>query len=67
VWLAFYKEEAEMDKDTIQLVIDALKEEKIDLVATLPETPTSPLIEAIRRDPYFTFISVAGKPGGDCL
>ena len=43
-----------MEQETIAKIIDTLKSEGIDLVVTLPEEPTSPLTEAIRRDPYFT-------------
>lgn len=53
-----------MDEDLIRLVIETLKEEKIDLVVTLPEEPTFPLTDAIRQDPYFTSITVAGEGHG---
>jgi len=53
-----------MDKETIQLVIETLKEEKIDLVVTLPEEPTAPLTDAIRKDPYFTTITVTAEGHG---
>jgi sulfopyruvate decarboxylase subunit alpha len=56
-----------MDKETIQLVIDTLKEQKIDLVVTLPEEPTAPLTEAIRSDPYFTAVTVANENNGIAL
>ncbi|MGH7834486.1 MAG: thiamine pyrophosphate-binding protein [Candidatus Binatia bacterium] len=56
-----------MDKETIQLVIETLKEEEIDLVVTLPEEPTAPLTEAIRNDPYFTAVTVANENNGIAL
>ena len=40
-----------MEQETIAKIIDTLKSEGIDLVVTLPEEPTSPLTETIRRDP----------------
>jgi sulfopyruvate decarboxylase subunit alpha len=56
-----------MDKETIRLVIETLKEQKIDLVVTLPEEPTAPLTEAIRGDPYFTSVTVANENNGIAL
>jgi sulfopyruvate decarboxylase subunit alpha len=56
-----------MEQDTIATIIDTLKQEKIDLVVTLPEEPTSPLTEAIRQDPYFTSITVVGEGHGISL
>jgi sulfopyruvate decarboxylase TPP-binding subunit len=56
-----------MDQDTIELVIETLKEEEIDLVVTLPEEPTYPLTEAVRGDPYFSTITVAGEGHGIAL
>jgi sulfopyruvate decarboxylase TPP-binding subunit len=50
-----------MDQDTIRTIINTFKEERIDLVVTLPEEPTSPLTEEIRKDPSFTSITVAGE------
>ena len=47
-----------MQADTIAKIVETLKAERIDLVVTLPEEPTSSLTETIRRDPYFT--SIAG-------
>jgi sulfopyruvate decarboxylase subunit alpha len=56
-----------MDQDTITTIIETLKQEKIDLVVTLPEEPTSPLTEAIRQDPYFLSITVVGEGHGISL
>lgn len=56
-----------MERDTIATIINALKKEGIDLVVTLPEEPTSPLTEEIRRDPYFTSVTVAGEGHGISL
>ena len=56
-----------MERDAIATIIDTLKKEGIDLVVTLPEEPTSPLTEAIRRDPYFTSVTVAGEGHGIAL
>jgi sulfopyruvate decarboxylase subunit alpha len=56
-----------MEKQIITTIIKTLKEERIDLVVTLPEEPTSPLTEEIRRDPYFTTVTVAGEGHGISL
>ncbi|HWP60781.1 MAG TPA: thiamine pyrophosphate-binding protein [Candidatus Acidoferrales bacterium] len=56
-----------MEKDVIATVIATLKDEGIDLVVTLPEEPTTPLVEEIRRDPYFTSITVAAEGHGISL
>jgi sulfopyruvate decarboxylase TPP-binding subunit len=56
-----------MDRESIRIVIEALKEEGIDLFVTLPEEPTVPLTDAVRADPYFTCISVASEDGGISL
>ena len=56
-----------MDEESITIIINTLKHEKIDLVVTLPEEPTSPLTEAIRKDPYFTSITVVGEGHGISL
>lgn len=56
-----------MDQETIAVVIETFKEEKIDLVVTLPEEPTAPMTEQIRRDPYFTSVTVAGENHGISL
>jgi len=53
-----------MEQDTINAIINTLKEERIDLVVTLPEEPTAPLTEEIRRDAYFKSITVAGENHG---
>lgn len=56
-----------MEPETITRIIDTLKAERIDLVVTLPEEPTSPLTETIRHDPYFTSITVASENNGITL
>jgi sulfopyruvate decarboxylase subunit alpha len=56
-----------MEQETIAKIIDTLKSEGIDLVVTLPEEPTSPLTETIRRDPYFTSVTVANENNGVSL
>jgi sulfopyruvate decarboxylase subunit alpha len=56
-----------MEQDTIRTIINTLKEERIDLVVTLPEEPTSPLTEEIRKDPSFTSVTVAGEGHGISL
>ena len=56
-----------MEQETIGTITSTLKEEAIDLVVTLPEEPTTPLTEEIRRDPYFTSITVAGEGHGISL
>jgi sulfopyruvate decarboxylase subunit alpha len=56
-----------MDQETIAAIIHALKQERIDLVVTLPEEPTSPLTEAIRQDPHFTSVTVASESNGISL
>ena len=56
-----------MEQETIAKIIDTLKTEGIDLVVTLPEEPTSPLTETIRRDPYFTSVTVANENNGVAL
>jgi len=53
-----------MDQESVQIVVETLKEEGIDLVVMLPEEPTFALTEAVRRDPYFTSITVAGEGNG---
>jgi len=47
-----------MDVESTRLIIEALKEEQIDLYVTLPEEPTVSLTQAIQADPYFTCIKV---------
>ena len=56
-----------MELETIAKIIDTLKAERIDLVVTLPEEPTSALTESIRRDPYFTSVTVANESNGISL
>jgi sulfopyruvate decarboxylase subunit alpha len=56
-----------MEPETILRIISTLKDERIDLVVTLPEEPTSPLTEEIRQDPYFTSVTVAGEGHGISL
>src|SRR5947209_20447814 len=53
--------------DAVQQVIDALKEEHVDLVITLPEEPTYPLTSAIREDRAFTSITVTSEGHGIAL
>lgn len=53
--------------DAVQLVIQALKEEHVDLVVTLPEEPTYPLTEAIRQDSAFKTITVTSEGHGIAL
>lgn len=56
-----------MDRDSVQMVIETFKQEEIDLVVTLPEEPTYPLTEALRADPFFQTITVAGEGHGIAL
>jgi sulfopyruvate decarboxylase subunit alpha len=56
-----------VEQDTIRTIINTLKEERIDLVVTLPEEATSPLTEEIRKDPSFTSVTVAGEGHGISL
>jgi hypothetical protein len=51
-----------MDQETIGTIVRALKQERIDLVVTLPEEPTSPLIAAIRQDRHFTSVLGSSLP-----
>jgi hypothetical protein len=39
-----------MDAEPARLIIEALKEEKIDLFGTLPEEPTASLTQAVQAD-----------------
>ena len=64
--LAGPKEKA-VDQETVQIVLETLKEEGIDLVVTLPEGPSYPLTEATRDDSYFTTITVTGEGHGIAL
>jgi len=56
-----------MDQQSDQLIIETFKEERIDMVVTLPEEPTSSLTEAIRKDPSFTSLTVAAEGNGIAL
>ncbi len=56
-----------MDEPTIKMIIETFKEEEIDLAVTLPEEPTYPLTEALRADPFFQTITVAGEGHGIAL
>ncbi len=56
-----------MDAEPTRLIVEALKEEEIDLFVTLPEEPTASLTRAIQDDPYFTCITVASEEGGIAL
>jgi sulfopyruvate decarboxylase subunit alpha len=56
-----------MDAEPTRLIIEALKEEEIDLFVTLPEDPTASLTRAIQADPYFTCIAVASEGSGIAL
>lgn len=56
-----------MDRDSVQMVIETFKQEEIDLVVTLPEEPTYPLTEALRNDPFFQTVTVAGEGHGIAL
>ena len=50
-----------MDAEPARLIIEALKEEKIDLYVTLPEDPTASLTQAVQADPYFQCVTVASE------
>lgn len=56
-----------MDQESARVIIETLKEEGVDLVVTLPEEPTYSFTEAVRKDPYFTAITVAGEGNGIML
>lgn len=56
-----------MDQQAGQLIIETLKEEGVDMVVTLPEEPTYSLTETIRKDTYFTSLTVAGEGNGIAL
>jgi len=49
-----------MDQHSVKVIIETLKEEGIDLAVTLPEEPTYSLTEAMREDPFFQAVTVAG-------
>lgn len=56
-----------MSQEAIQLFSEAFKEEGIDLILTLPEGPTDPMVDELRRDPYFTVITVSAEGHGLAL
>jgi len=56
-----------MEPEIVAKIIATLKAEGIDLVVTLPEEPTAPLTEAIRRDSHFTSVTVANENNGISL
>lgn len=56
-----------MDKESTQMVVEGLKAAGIELVVTLPEEPTSSVIEATRQDPYFTTVTVTSEGHGLAL
>jgi len=56
-----------MDPQSGQIIIETLKEEGVDMVVTLPEEPTFSLTEAIRKDSYFTSLTVAAEGNGIAL
>lgn len=58
------QKKARMGPDAVQLTIDTFKAEGIDLVVTLPEEPTFSLTDAIRKDPYFTAVTVTDENTG---
>ena len=53
-----------MDQHSVQVIIETLKEEGVDLAVTLPEEPTFSLTEAMRQDPFFQAVTVAGEGNG---
>src|SRR5437764_6787090 len=53
-----------MDQQSVQVIIETLKEEGVDLAVTLPEEPTFSLTEAMREDPFFQAVTVAGEGNG---
>jgi sulfopyruvate decarboxylase TPP-binding subunit len=53
-----------MDQPTVAIITEALKAEGVNLVVTLPEEPTSPLIHALREDAYFTIVDAASEGSG---
>lgn len=55
---------ARMGPDAVQLTIDTLKQQGVDLIVTLPEEPTFSLTDAIRKDPYFTAVTVTDESTG---
>jgi len=55
---------ARMGPEAVRIVMDAFKQEGIDLIVTLPEEPTFSLTDAIRKDPYFTAATVTDESTG---
>ncbi len=53
-----------MDQEAVAIITQALKAQGINLVVTLPEEPTSPLIHALREDAYFTIVDADGQGSG---
>jgi sulfopyruvate decarboxylase TPP-binding subunit len=53
-----------MDQEAIRILTQALKEQEIDLVVTLPEEPTSHFTNSLRGDPYFTVVDAASEGSG---
>ena len=56
-----------MDAESTRLIVEALKEEEVDLFVTLPEEPTASLTRAAQADPHFTCVTVASEGGGIAL
>jgi len=56
-----------MNEQAVKVIIETLKEESIDLVVTLPESSSYKLTEAVRQDPFFHSITVAGEGNGIAL
>ena len=56
-----------MQAESIRLVLEALKEEGVDLYVTLPEEPSVPLTEAAQADPFFQVVPVASEDSGVAL
>jgi len=55
---------ARMGPEAVRLTIETFKEQGIDLIVTLPEEPTFSLTDAIRKDPYFTAVTVTDESTG---
>jgi|GEM_PF-649236 sulfopyruvate decarboxylase subunit alpha len=58
------RKKARMGPEAVRIVTDTFKSEGIDLIVTLPEEPTFSLTEAIRKDPYFTAVTVTDESTG---
>jgi sulfopyruvate decarboxylase TPP-binding subunit len=56
-----------MHPEPTRLILEALKEEGVELFVTLPEEPTVSLTQAAQADPFFTVITVASEDGGVAL